>query len=356
MKAFAGLYAKLDVTTSSNAKLAAMVDYFRSAPPPDAAWAVYFLAGGKPRQLVPAKVLRDFAQQAAERFPELATMAALLPDGTVLDGEIVAWKDGRVQAFARLQQRLGRKNLSAKLLADIPVCLLAYDLIEWQGQDWRERVQTERRAGLEQLSRELSVSGVADPARAVAALQISPLLAGADWMQLEAQRQGSRSLGVEGMMLKSNAARYGVGRTIVAGVWWKWKVDPFSVDAVLIHAQRGHGRRAGLYSDYTFAVWDGPPGVGERRLVPFAKAYSGITDAELREVDAIVRRTTTERFGPVRSVTPTLVFELGFEGIARSNRHKSGIAVRFPRMLRWRRDKPVDEADTLQTLAALLAD
>ena len=155
-------------------------------------------------------------------------------------------------------------------------------------------------------------------------------------------------------MLKHRDGRYGTGRTKDAGVWWKWKVDPYTIDAVLIYAQRGHGRRASLHSDYTFAVWNGPPDAPDRALVPFAKAYSGLTDAEIRRVDAIVRKTTIESFGPVRSVTPTLVFELGFEGIARSGRHKSGIAVRFPRMLRWREDKPVAEADTLQTLAALL--
>jgi DNA ligase-1 len=161
-------------------------------------------------------------------------------------------------------------------------------------------------------------------------------------------------MGTEGFMLKHRSAHYGVGRTKDVGVWWKWKIDPLSVDAVLIYAQRGHGRRASLYSDYTFAVWDTPPQVAGRKLVPFAKAYSGLTDAEMARVDAVVRKTTVESFGPVRSVQPTLVFELGFEGIARSARHKSGIAVRFPRMLRWREDKSVDDADTLQTLAELL--
>ena len=186
------------------------------------------------------------------------------------------------------------------------------------------------------------------------ALQLSPLLQGRDWSDLAQQRTASRALGVEGMMLKARTAHYGVGRTTDVGVWWKWKVDPFSVDAVLIYAQRGHGRRASLYSDYTFAVWDGPPEKSDRQLVPFAKAYSGLTDEEMRKVDAIVRKTTVEKFGPVSSVTPSLVFELGFEGIALSKRHKSGIAVRFPRMLRWRQDKPVAEADSLETLQAML--
>ena len=186
------------------------------------------------------------------------------------------------------------------------------------------------------------------------ALRLSPQLAGGSWADLARQREQSRALGVEGLMLKRRDAHYGVGRTRDVGVWFKWKIDPLSVDAVLIYAQRGHGRRASLYSDYTFAVWSGPPTDSARQLMPFAKAYSGLTDAEMRRVDAIIRTTTVESFGPVRSVTPTLVFELGFEGIARSSRHKSGIAVRFPRMLRWREDKPVDEADSLETLAALL--
>ncbi|WP_407315572.1 ATP-dependent DNA ligase [Pseudomonas sp. nanlin1] len=288
-----------------------------------------------------------------ERFPELLELQDSLPDGTVIDGEIVVWKPRQpdaapspaVQPFAQLQQRIGRKTLSRKLLDDIPVVLLAYDLLEWQGQDLRSTPQWQRREQLQSL-----VQGTAAPA-----LQLSPQLTGSSWQDLAQQRQASRSLGVEGMMLKGRDALYGVGRTKDMGVWWKWKVDPFSVDAVLIYAQRGHGRRASIYSDYTFAVWDGPPGSSERTLVPFAKAYSGLTDEEMRKVDSIVRKTTVEKFGPVRSVTPTLVFELGFEGIALSKRHKSGIAVRFPRMLRWRQDKPVEEADSLATLQDLLS-
>ncbi|HAN51683.1 ATP-dependent DNA ligase [Stutzerimonas stutzeri] len=567
MKAFATLYSRLDATTSSNAKLAAMRDYFREADPADAAWAVYFLAGGRPRQLVPTRVLRETAMQAAglpewlfeesyqavgdmaetisllmpeaqhssedglavwmqdrllplrglppeelaerlpalwaqldrlslmvciklitgafrvgvskllvtralasladldpkrvaqrlvgytdlshrpsaegyraliaeesehehaqrggqpypfflahalqapvdtfdtllgapdnwfiewkwdgiraqlvkrdgqiwvwsrgeelvgERFPELCELARCLPDGTVIDGEILVWKhapetpagelfdaastgepsaDGfGVQPFALLQQRIGRKNLTAKVLQDAPVAVLAYDLLEWQGDDWRQREHRERRQQLE------AVVGQCPSPQ----LMLSPLVSGADWQDLARQREASRQLGVEGMMIKARAAQYGVGRTKDVGVWWKWKIDPYSVDAVLIYAQRGHGRRASLYTDYTFAVWDGELGDPERKLVPFAKAYSGLTDEEMRKVDAIVRKTTVEKFGPVRSVTPTLVFELGFEGIAASSRHKSGIAVRFPRMLRWRLDKPVEEADTLATLRELL--
>ena len=291
-----------------------------------------------------------------ERFPELADMGKALPDGTVLDGEIVVWRGngdssagegdgkGSVQPFADLQKRLGRKTLGAKLLRDIPVVLLAYDLLEWAQRDLRPLPQSERRALLDAL-----LADVNHPA-----LLPSPVLTGDNWQDLARQREAARALGVEGMMLKRREARYGVGRTKDVGLWWKWKIDPLSIDAVLIYAQRGHGRRASLYSDYTFAVWDGAPGVADRKLVPFAKAYSGLTDAEMARVDAVIRKTTVESFGPVRSVRPTLVFELGFEGIARSPRHKSGIAVRFPRMLRWREDKPVEEADTLETLAALL--
>ena len=279
-----------------------------------------------------------------DRYPELAAMGATLPDGTVLDGEIVVWREARVQPFAELQKRIGRKTIGPKLLRELPVVLLAYDLLEWQGRDLRGEPQAARRALLDVLLAE----------QAHPALIVSPALVGASWADLALQREAARAMGVEGMMLKGRTAQYGVGRTKDVGTWWKWKIAPLSVDAVLIYAQRGHGRRASLYSDYTFAVWNAAPGVPERALVPFAKAYSGLTDAEMARVDAVIRKTTVESFGPVRSVRPTLVFELGFEGIARSARHKSGIAVRFPRMLRWREDKPVDEADTLDTLAALL--
>jgi len=538
MEAFARLYAELDATTSTHAKLAALDAYFRGADAADAAWAAYFLAGGRPRQLVPARVLRDVAVAAAglprwlfdecydavgdfaetvahvlpppsrtsdagladwmsvrvlplrgvdpetiadrlrgyldeldasgrflllkllggsfrvgvsrllvtralaavsgvdakivaqrligytgvdrrpdavafraliasehagatasahpypfflahpltipvaslgaasewlvewkwdgiraqlvrrggttcvwsrgeelvtERFPELAAAGALVPDGTVIDGEIVVMKDANVAPFAALQTRIGRKLLSARILASAPVVLLAYDLLEDHGQDLRNLPQHERRARLARV-----VAATNAPA-----LQLSPLVEMPSWDAYAALRDESRSRGVEGFMLKHRNARYGVGRTKDVGTWWKWKIDPLSVDAVLVYAQRGHGRRASLYSDYTFAVWDARD--GERRLTPFAKAYSGLTDAEMRRVDAIVRKTTIEKFGPVRSVTPTLVFELGFEGIQRSPRHKSGIAVRFPRILRWRTDKDVAEADSIDALQALLA-
>ena len=538
MEAFARLYAELDATTSTHAKLAALDAYFRGADAADAAWAAYFLAGGRPRQLVPARVLRDVAVAAAglprwlfdecydavgdfaetvahvlpppsrtsdagladwmsvrvlplrgvdpetiadrlrgyldeldasgrflllkllggsfrvgvsrllvtralaavsgvdakivaqrligytgvdrrpdavafraliasehagatasahpypfflahpltipvaslgaasewlvewkwdgiraqlvrrggttcvwsrgeelvtERFPELAAAGALVPDETVIDGEIVVMKDGNVAPFAALQTRIGRKLLSARILASAPVVLLAYDLLEDHGQDLRNIPQHERRSRLARV-----VAAANAPA-----LQLSPLVEMPSWDAYAALRDESRSRGVEGFMLKHRNARYGVGRTKDVGTWWKWKIDPLSVDAVLVYAQRGHGRRASLYSDYTFAVWDARD--GERRLTPFAKAYSGLTDAEMRRVDAIVRKTTIEKFGPVRSVTPTLVFELGFEGIQHSPRHKSGIAVRFPRILRWRTDKDVAEADSIDALQALLA-
>jgi DNA ligase-1 len=279
-----------------------------------------------------------------DRFPELAALGEALPDGTVLDGEIVVWRDEKPQPFAELQKRIGRKTLGAKLLRDLPVVLLAYDLLEHSGQDLRQSPLHTRRAALDALLQQLNHPQ----------LQVSPALVGEQWSELATLREQARERGTEGFMLKQQSSAYGVGRTKAAGTWWKWKIDPMSIDAVLIYAQRGHGRRASLYSDYTFAVWDSPPEQAERKLVPFAKAYSGLTDAEMAKVDAVIRKTTLESFGPVRSVRPTLVFELGFEGIAHSPRHKSGIAVRFPRMLRWREDKPVAEADTLQTLAALL--
>jgi DNA ligase-1 len=282
------------------------------------------------------------------RFPELDAMHARLPDHTVLDGEIVVWRDGRVQPFAELQKRIGRKTVGKKILADLPVAFLAYDLLEVEGVDVREWPQWRRRERLEQV-----VTGAG-----AEALQISPLVEASDWTSLATLREESRARGVEGFMLKQREGRYGAGRTKDVGTWWKWKIDPYSVDAVLIYAQSGHGRRANLYTDYTFAVWDGEAGdaANPRKLVPFAKAYSGLTDEEMRQVDQRIRQTTTEKFGPVRSVTPTLVVELGFEGIQASPRHKSGIAVRFPRMLRLRWDKPVEEADSLATLRQFIAE
>ena len=251
-----------------------------------------------------------------------------------------------VQSFAALQKRIGRKTLGAKILREQPLVMMVYDVLEIDGIDVRHESQQRRRERLEAL-----VAAHPHPA-----LHLSPLVRGDDWAALARTREAARRLGTEGFMLKRRDAAYGVGRTKAEGLWWKWKTDPLSVDAVLVYAQRGHGRRATLYSDYTFAVWSGPPDDAERTLVPFAKAYSGLTDDEMRQVDGIVRKTIRESFGPVRSVEPTMVFELGFEGIARSPRHKSGIAVRFPRILRWRSDKPVAEADTLESLQALLSE
>ena len=297
-----------------------------------------------------------------ERFPEIVVLATTLPDGTVLDGEIVVWIGAGPAPFNLLQQRIGRKTLNKKVLADAPVGFIAYDLLEWQGEDRRTAPQSQRRELLEAALQ--TASG----------LHLSPIEQRASWAELALLRASSRERGVEGFMLKHRDARYGTGRTKSDGTWWKWKIDPLSVDAVLIYAQAGHGRRASVYTDYTFAVWNRAPADAaeaqavvdaiERReppqpdglqLVAFAKAYSGLTDEEFRSVDKVIRATTLEKFGPVRSVKPTLVFELGFEGINRSPRHKSGIAVRFPRMLRIRTDKPLHEADTLAQLEALLA-
>ncbi|WP_025100604.1 ATP-dependent DNA ligase [Burkholderia sp. A1] len=283
-----------------------------------------------------------------ERFPELAALGEALPDGTVVDGEILAWEPGADTPlpFAKLQPRITRKSLSKRVLADSPAALRAYDLLEEGGRDLRTEPLARRRARLEALAEALPAG------EAGVALRVSPLVEAADWPALAALREQSRARGVEGLMLKQRASMYGVGRTKAAGTWWKWKIDPYAIDAVLLYAQRGHGRRASLYTDFTFAVWDEVDGV--RTLVPFAKAYSGLTDEEMRQVDAIVRRTTIEKFGPVRSVTPSLVFEIGFEGIQASPRHKSGIAVRFPRMLRWRTDKSIEDADTLAMLKGFL--
>ncbi|QGZ64838.1 ATP-dependent DNA ligase [Paraburkholderia acidisoli] len=287
-----------------------------------------------------------------ERFPELAALGEALPDGTVIDGEILAWEPGASAPlpFARLQPRITRKSLTKKVLSDSPATMLAYDLLEAEGRDLRTEPLHARRARLDALAQTLSPAGT--PPLAAGLLRVSPLVHAEDWQALAALREESRARGVEGLMLKERTSMYGVGRTKASGTWWKWKIDPYAIDAVLLYAQRGHGRRASLYTDFTFAVWD--EANGTRTLVPFAKAYSGLTDEEMRKVDAIVRKTTVEKFGPVRSVTPTLVFEIGFEGIQASPRHKSGIAVRFPRMLRWRTDKAIEDADTLDMLKGFL--
>jgi DNA ligase-1 len=530
MRAFADLYAALDETTRTTAKVAAMVDYFHRAEPADAAWAVYFLTGRKPRQVVPVKRLRVWAAETAgipdwlfdesydavgdlaetialvlpdpttptdeplaawvdrlldlrdldeptqktrllaawtqldtherfvwnklvtgafrvgvsqqllmralatvfeldpavlahrlmgdwrptpewfvslrsadahavdtsrpypfclahplegepsslgpiaewvaewkwdgiraqvirrrgdvhiwtrgeelvtERYPEIASLAARLPEGTVLDGEILPWRDGRPLPFAQLQRRIGRKTLGPKILAEVPVVLVAYDLLEDAGRDLRPNPLAERRERLEVIAESL-----ADHPR----FRLSPRVAVDGWEELARLWNTSRDRGAEGLMLKRLDSPYAVGRP--RGLWWKWKVTPYTIDAVLTAARRGSGKRASLYTDYTFSVWSDD--VEPARLVPFAQAYSGLTDAEILRVDAFIRRHMVEKFGPVRTVEPKLVFELAFEAIQRSTRHKSGIAVRFPRILRWREDKLPADADRLATIRALL--
>lgn len=275
-------------------------------------------------------------EKITERFPEIVDAAGSLPDGVVLDGEVVAWKDGRIQPFALLQQRIGRKKLTAAILESVPVQFLAYDLLELDGKDFRAEPLRERRAQLEKIL--ATVSPI---------LQVSPLVTDATWEQLAIARAASRERNVEGLMLKSLDSSYGTGRQ--RGAWWKWKIDPHSFDAVMIYAQPGQGRRSNLYTDYTFGVWR------DRELVPVAKAYSGLSNPEVEQLDRWIRAHTVEKFGPVRSVEPTQVFELAYEGIAASGRHKSGIALRFPRIVRWRTDKPAAEADTLANLQAVLS-
>lgn len=284
-----------------------------------------------------------------ERFPEIAQPAGDLQVGCVLDGELLCWRAGesRPMDFAAMQTRIGRERPGAASLRQAPVVFVAFDCLEYRGEDLRGRSLAERRAVLAQL--------LPGGHGAAAALRLAQPLPATQWSQHARWREQAREHGAEGLMIKRLDSVYGVGRSRAeGGSWFKWKLDPYSVDAVLVYAQAGHGRRAGLYTDYTFAVWS-DQAQGERRLVPFAKAYSGLADAEIRELDKIIRRTTTEKFGPVRSVLPEQVFEIGFEGIARSTRHRAGVAVRFPRILRWRRDKPPAQADTLASLQGLVA-
>ncbi len=274
-----------------------------------------------------------------DRFPDLAPLADFLPPGTVIDGEILAWDgaQGRPLPFAALQKRIGRKTVPKSLLAQAPARILAYDLLEDKGEDIRDRPLSHRRARLEAIVKSLPPG---------LPLATSPAIAAADWDSLAKVRATARKTGAEGLMLKRASSPYFTGRK--RGDWWKWKLDPWTVDAVMLYAQAGHGRRANLFTDFTFGIRDG------NDLVPFAKAYSGLTDAEFAEITRWVQSHTLERFGPVRKVPAELVFEIGFEGIQASPRHKSGIALRFPRMLRWRRDKGVADIDTLDSLRALL--
>ncbi|MCX7059541.1 MAG: ATP-dependent DNA ligase [Gammaproteobacteria bacterium] len=279
------------------------------------------------------------------RFPEIEAAAAGLPDGTVLDGEILAHDGTAVLPFAKLQTRIGRKTVGKKLLAEAPVAFVAYDLIEWQHADWRTRPLAERRAQLETV--------VADTA--APRLKLSEPVTAESWDALAAARAEARERGVEGLMLKARDSSYQTGRK--RGAWWKWKLAAMSIDCVLVYAQAGHGRRANLYTDYTLSVWEGP-NPGEGALLPVAKAYSGLTDAELTRMDSWIKKHTREKFGPVRSVEATAetgqVFEIAFEGIQESTRHKAGIALRFPRIARWRTDKRPGDANTLGDLKAFL--
>ena len=276
------------------------------------------------------------------KFPEFEVLQNLLPNGIAIDGEIIslnpAPSNGSFEPlpFALLQTRIGRKTITKKQLTEAPVGFIAYDLLEFEGNDLRALTLTERRNLLQKIISDINLPFV----------QLSPVIEAPDWEALALIREGSREMGSEGIMLKRKESVYQVGRK--RGDWWKWKIDALTIDAVLIYAQKGHGRRSNLYTDYTFAVKDGD------KLVSFAKAYSGLTDKEFAQVDHFVKRNSIEKFGPVRTVKPELVFEIAFEGIAASNRHKSGVALRFPRMSRWRQDKTVDDINTLEDLQQML--
>ncbi len=273
-----------------------------------------------------------------DKFPEFQELVEALPNGTVLDGEIIPFKDGKPLNFATMQTRISRKNVSKAILKSAPIVMIVYDILEFEGKDLRETPMKERRQILERMVKKQK-SGT---------LMLSKVLELDSWNKLIEVRTTSRENNAEGLMLKRKDSTYKIGRK--KGDWWKWKVDPLTIDAVMIYAMRGHGRRANLYTDYTFAVWDG------EKLVPFAKAYSGLTDKEIKRVDAFVKKNTVDKFGPVRSVSPELVFEVAFEGIAKSSRHKSGVALRFPRIHRWREDKPAAEANTKEDLMRMLDD
>jgi ATP-dependent DNA ligase len=278
-----------------------------------------------------------------EKFPEYHPLRNLLPDGIAIDGEIIALAEKRSDnidfmpmPFAALQTRIGRKNISKKQLTEAPISFIAYDLLEINNEDCRERTMSERRTVLEKIVKQINHP----------VLRISPVIEFEAWDDLPGIRERSRDVGSEGIMLKRKNSIYLVGRK--RGDWWKWKIDPLVIDAVMVYAQKGHGRRSNLYTDYTFAVRDG------EKLTTFTKAYSGLTDEEFAQVDNFVKRNSIEKFGPVRTVKPELVFEIAFEGIAASTRHKSGVALRFPRINRWRKDKKAAEINTLDDLKKML--
>ena len=325
-------------------------------PGPASAWLVEWKFDGIRGQLI-RRAGQSFLWSRGEElinsaFPELVAAAAALPNGTVLDGEILVWTADAQQPapFAQLQRRLGRKAPGKKLLADCPATFVVYDLLEQGGEDRRQAPLSQRRAALEALIQQVPQT---TPTPTAGLLRLSPRLALGSWERLEPLRQQAAAASAEGLMLKALASPYLAGRK--RGHWWKHKRDPYTLDAVLLYAQAGSGRRANLFTDYTFGLWDRPPGPdGEGQLVSFAKAYSGLDDAEITALDRWIRSHTTERFGPVRAVQQLQVFELAFEGLQRSTRHRSGIAVRFPRIARWRHDKPAMEADTLASALALL--
>lgn len=275
-----------------------------------------------------------------DKYPEFEALVEVIPNGTVIDGEILPFPKGEIGTFKDLQTRIGRKNISKKLLEKTPVILKAYDVLEWEGEDIRNMAFGERRKILEELYHKIKSDELP--------LHLSESIQFKNWEEAAQERENSREVKSEGLMLKRLDSPYLVGRK--KGDWWKWKVDPLTIDGVLTYAMRGHGRRSNLFTDYTFGLWD----EDKKELVTFAKAYSGLTDKEFRSLDAWIKKNTLERFGPVRSVTPHHVFEIAFEGIAESKRHKSGVATRFPRILRWRKDKKMEEANTLEDLKNLI--
>ncbi len=315
---------------------------------PREAWQIEWKWDGIRAQLVKRKgvtLLWSRGEElVADQFPEIIESADYLPEGTVLDGELLAWEGAEPLSFGTLQKRLGRKSVGPTLRKKVPVAFVVYDLLEVEGADIRERSTLERRSALEGVVQ--AYGAAVASSGGVPLLRISPIVECGTWEAIAASRQSARENKVEGLMLKRKTGPYKTGRS--KGDWWKWKVEPYTIDAVMVYAQQGHGRRAGLFTDYTFSIWDAG------KLVPFAKAYSGLSDAEIRQVDRWIRAHTLEKHGPVSVVEVEQVFEIAFEGIAESKRHKSGIAVRFPRIKRWRRDKPAKEADSLASVKALL--